>query len=101
MKPIKSASQEEWLSARKALLEKEKAHMREGDRLAAERRELPWLKIKKRYTFETEHGRKTLAELFHGRGQLIVRLHERGMQARPCANRRGQDFPDGDLRDTP
>jgi predicted dithiol-disulfide oxidoreductase (DUF899 family) len=72
MKANRRVTQEEWLSARKALLEKEKAHMREGDRLAVERRELPWLKIEKRYTFETEHGRKTLAELFHGRRQLIV-----------------------------
>ena len=68
----KIVSREEWLSARKTLLEKEKAHMREGDKLAAERRGLPRLKIEKNYTFETEQGRKTLAELFEGRGQLIV-----------------------------
>jgi predicted dithiol-disulfide oxidoreductase (DUF899 family) len=72
MKPNKIVSQEEWLTARKALLEKEKAHMREGDRLAAERRGLPWLKIEKSYTFETAQGRRTLADLFNGRGQLIV-----------------------------
>jgi len=65
-------SREEWLSARRTLLEKEKAHMREGDKLAAERRGLPWLKIEKSYTFETEQGRKTLADLFNGRGQLVV-----------------------------
>jgi len=46
--------------------------MREGDKLAAERRGLPWLKIEKSYTFQTEQGRKTLAELFDGRSQLIV-----------------------------
>jgi predicted dithiol-disulfide oxidoreductase (DUF899 family) len=65
MKPNKIVSQEEWLTARKTLLEKEKAHMREGDRLAAERRGLPCLKIEKTYTFETEEGRKTLADLFN------------------------------------
>jgi predicted dithiol-disulfide oxidoreductase (DUF899 family) len=68
----KIVSREEWLGARKRLLEKEKAHMREGDKLAAERRGLPWLKIEKSYTFETEQGRKTLADLFNGRGQLVV-----------------------------
>ncbi len=72
MKPDKTVSREEWLAARKRLLEKEKAHMRAGDRLAAERRELPWLRIEKGYAFETEQGRKTLADLFNGRGQLVV-----------------------------
>ena len=72
MKPNKIVSREEWLGARKTLLEKEKAHMREGDRLAAERRGLPWLKLEKSYTFETERGGRTLAELFDGRGQLVV-----------------------------
>jgi predicted dithiol-disulfide oxidoreductase (DUF899 family) len=72
MNSKKIVSREEWLSARKRLLEKEKAHMREGDKLAAERRGLPWLKIEKSYTFETEQGRKTLADLFNGRGQLVV-----------------------------
>jgi predicted dithiol-disulfide oxidoreductase (DUF899 family) len=72
MTPKKTVSRDEWLSARKALLEREKVHMREGDRLASERRALPWLKIEKTYTFETVQGRKTLAELFDGRGQLIA-----------------------------
>src|SRR5580693_4282242 len=68
----KIVSREEWLGARKRLLEKETAHVREGERLAAERRGLPWLKIEKSYTFETEQGRKSLADLFNGRGQLVV-----------------------------
>jgi predicted dithiol-disulfide oxidoreductase (DUF899 family) len=72
MKPNRIVSREEWLSARKTLLEREKAHMREGDRLATERRELPRLKIEKTYEFETARGRRTLSELFCGRGQLIV-----------------------------
>lgn len=65
-------SQDEWLAARKALLEKEKAHMRQGDALAAERRALPRMKIEKHYVFDTPEGRKTLAELFDGRTQLVV-----------------------------
>ena len=72
MKPDTTISREEWVKARKALLEKEKAHMREGDRLAAERRALPRLKIDDTYAFDTEQGRKTLAELFGGRRQLVV-----------------------------
>jgi predicted dithiol-disulfide oxidoreductase (DUF899 family) len=72
MQPAKVVSQEEWLAARRALLAKEKAHMREGDALAAERRALPWVRVDKPYVFDTTGGPKTLAELFDGRGQLIV-----------------------------
>jgi predicted dithiol-disulfide oxidoreductase (DUF899 family) len=72
MQPNQTASQDEWLAARKALLAKEKVHMRAGDALAAERRALPWLKIDKSYTFDTERGQRTLAELFDGCRQLIV-----------------------------
>ena len=56
MQPSKVVSQEEWIAARKALLAKEKAHMREGDALAAERRALPWVKVEKAYVFETADG---------------------------------------------
>jgi predicted dithiol-disulfide oxidoreductase (DUF899 family) len=63
---------EEWLAARKELLVAEKEHMRAGDELARRRRELPWVPIEKEYVFETEDGRKTLAELFAGRSQLLV-----------------------------
>ena len=72
MQPSHIVSQQEWIGARKALLEKEKAHMRDGDALAAERRALPWVKVEKAYVFDTPDGPKTLAELFEGRGQLIV-----------------------------
>ena len=72
MQPAKVVSQEEWLAARRALLAKEKAYMREGDALAAARRDLPWVKVDKAYVFDTTDGPKTLAELFDGRGQLIV-----------------------------
>lgn len=65
-------SREQWIEARKQLLAKEKEYMRQGDTLAAERRALPWVRVDKGYVFETERGRKTLAELFAGRSQLIV-----------------------------
>src|SRR5580692_2001860 len=65
-------SQEEWLAARRALLAKEKLHMRQGDALAAERRALPWVKVEKDYRFDTTDGSKSLAELFGDHSQLIV-----------------------------
>ena len=65
-------SQEEWLAARKELLAKEKKLTRERDALAAERRSLPWVKVEKNYLFDTPSGKKTLAELFEGRSQLLI-----------------------------
>jgi predicted dithiol-disulfide oxidoreductase (DUF899 family) len=68
----RTASQEEWLSARRDLLEAEKEHMRGGDDLARRRRELPWVRVEKEYVFETADGTKTLVDLFDGRSQLLV-----------------------------
>jgi predicted dithiol-disulfide oxidoreductase (DUF899 family) len=65
-------SQEEWLASRKALLSKEKEFTRLRDRLSAERRELPWVKVDKEYAFDGPDGKATLADLFDGRSQLIV-----------------------------
>ena len=65
-------TREEWLAARKELLAREKEHTRRGDELARERRELPWVRVEKEYTFDTDDGRKTLAELFDGHSQLLV-----------------------------
>ncbi len=65
-------SQAEWLAARRALLAKEKAHMRAGAALAAERRALPWVRVDKAYRFDTNDGPRTLAELFGDKRQLIV-----------------------------
>jgi predicted dithiol-disulfide oxidoreductase (DUF899 family) len=65
-------SPQQWIAARRGLLEKEKRHMREGDALAGDRRALPWVKVEKAYGFDTPDGPKSLAELFEGRSQLIV-----------------------------
>jgi predicted dithiol-disulfide oxidoreductase (DUF899 family) len=65
-------TREEWLEARLELLNAEKQHMRRGDELARRRRELPWVPVEKEYVFETDNGRKALAELFDGRSQLLV-----------------------------
>jgi predicted dithiol-disulfide oxidoreductase (DUF899 family) len=68
----RTATQEEWKAERDALLEEEKELTRRSDVLARKRRELPWVPIEKDYRFETAEGRKTLAELFDGRSQLLV-----------------------------
>jgi predicted dithiol-disulfide oxidoreductase (DUF899 family) len=66
------ATQDEWQVERDALLTEEKQLTRRSDDLARKRRELPWVKVEKNYTFETEGGSKSLAELFEGRSQLLV-----------------------------
>jgi predicted dithiol-disulfide oxidoreductase (DUF899 family) len=65
-------SPKEWQAAREKMLVKEKAHTHARDALAAERRRMPWMAVEKDYVFETPDGRKSLAELFDGRRQLIV-----------------------------
>ena len=62
----------EWLAARKAHLAHEKALTKELDRLRAERRRLPMVKVEKDYSFEGQGGRRSLLELFENRRQLIV-----------------------------
>jgi predicted dithiol-disulfide oxidoreductase (DUF899 family) len=69
----KVVSREEWLEARKALLTREKEWTRLRDRLSAERRELPWVKIDRDYVFEGPNGTETLADLFAGRSQLVIK----------------------------
>ncbi|NLS19725.1 DUF899 family protein [Rhizobium sp. P40RR-XXII] len=65
-------SREVWLEARRQLLarEKEATHLR--DRINAERMALPWVKVDKDYVFDTSAGKRTLADLFDGRSQLII-----------------------------
>jgi len=68
----KIATWEEWQATRNELLAQEKELTRRGDQLAAERRNLPWVRIEKEYSFDTDNGPKTLPELFDGRSQLLV-----------------------------
>jgi predicted dithiol-disulfide oxidoreductase (DUF899 family) len=65
-------TRDEWLAARMALLEREKEMTRARDRLNAERRCLPMVRIEKDYVFDGPDGRKSLGDLFEGRSQLIV-----------------------------
>jgi predicted dithiol-disulfide oxidoreductase (DUF899 family) len=72
IKSPKVVSREEWLEARKALLVQEKELTRRRDELTRQRRELPWVKVEKSYVFDTAEGKKSLAELFGDKSQLLV-----------------------------
>ncbi len=67
-------SREQWLSARKELLVKEKQHTRPHDAVTADRRRLPMVRVEKDYRFEGPDGQVGLADMFDGCRQLIV-LH--------------------------
>ena len=66
-------SREKWLAARTELLRKEKEFTRLRDQLTEERRALPWVKVEKDYIFDGPNGKETLADLFDGRSQLVVK----------------------------
>jgi predicted dithiol-disulfide oxidoreductase (DUF899 family) len=65
-------SQEEWLEARRDLLQLEKQETRLRDRVRAARRALPWVRVEKSYSFHAPQGRLSLADLFEGRSQLLL-----------------------------
>jgi hypothetical protein len=71
MQPHRIVSEQEWRAARIVLLTKEMAFLKARDRLSAERRELPWVKVEKNYVFDGPNGKETLADLSAGRSQLI------------------------------
>lgn len=66
------ASEDQWLEKRLKLLEQEKALTKEYDRISAERRRLPMVKVEKQYEFKGPEGPKTLKDLFDGCRQLVV-----------------------------
>jgi predicted dithiol-disulfide oxidoreductase (DUF899 family) len=74
---------DEWLSARAALLLKEKEFTRLRDDLSRQRRELPWEAVPKEYVFEGPNGKQTLSELFDGRSQLVIYHFMFGPDAKP------------------
>jgi predicted dithiol-disulfide oxidoreductase (DUF899 family) len=67
-----TGTREEWLAARRELLDDEKELTRRSDELARRRQELPWVPIDKDYRFETDEGSASLADLFRGRSQLLM-----------------------------
>jgi predicted dithiol-disulfide oxidoreductase (DUF899 family) len=69
----KVVSPVEWLDARRALLDEEKAFMQKQDQFRARQRELPWIEVTRRYTFDAPEGKVSLADLFGGNSQLFVK----------------------------
>lgn len=65
-------SRKEWLEARRNLLAMEKEETRLRDKVRAGRQAMPWVKVDKTYTFDSPTGKKTLADLFEGRSQLMI-----------------------------
>lgn len=65
-------SHTEWVKARRQHLAEEKKFTKLRDQLSQARRDLPWELVEKDYVFEGPHGRKSLGELFEGRGQLVI-----------------------------
>jgi predicted dithiol-disulfide oxidoreductase (DUF899 family) len=64
--------EDKWIAIRRELLREEKELTKRHERLAARRRELPWVKVDKAYTFDSPGGPVSLADLFEGRSQLVV-----------------------------
>ena len=75
---MKVATREEWLAARRALLEEEKALTRAREAVAEKRRALPWVRVEADYRFDGPDGELTLGELFDDRSQLIVQHYMYG-----------------------
>ena len=72
MTDYKIGTREEWQAARDELAKLEAEHAELSRRVTAQRRQLPWVPVEKEYQFDTEDGKKTLAELFDGRSQLLA-----------------------------
>jgi len=68
----KTGTHQEWLAERLKLLEAEKELTRRSDELAQQRQALPWVRVDKKYRFDTDEGSALLADLFRGRSQLLV-----------------------------
>jgi predicted dithiol-disulfide oxidoreductase (DUF899 family) len=65
-------TREEWQTARDELAKLEAEQAQRNEKIKEKRLELPWVPVEKEYEFDTEHGKKTLAELFEGRSQLLA-----------------------------
>ena len=72
MSAHKVGTRNEWQAARDELAKMEAEYGELGQQLTEKRRELPWVPVEKEYVFETTEGKKTLAELFDGRSQLLA-----------------------------
>src|SRR2546422_3551884 len=68
----KMGSREEWQVARDELAKLEAEEAERNEEIKSKRRDLPWVAVEKEYEFDTEDGKKALAELFDGRSQLLA-----------------------------
>jgi predicted dithiol-disulfide oxidoreductase (DUF899 family) len=68
----KTGTRDEWLAARLDLLTAEKELTRQSDEVARRRQQLPWVRVDKEYSFDTDEGAASLGELFQGRSQLLI-----------------------------
>src|ERR687885_2943550 len=68
----KVGTRDEWQAARDDLAKLEAEYAELGQKVTEKRRELPWVPVEKEYELDTEDGKKTLAELFDGRSQLLA-----------------------------
>jgi predicted dithiol-disulfide oxidoreductase (DUF899 family) len=64
-----------WQAQLDDLLVREKAHTREGDAIAAERRRLPMVEVDASIPLTGENGQVPLIDVFEGRRQLFVYYH--------------------------
>jgi predicted dithiol-disulfide oxidoreductase (DUF899 family) len=67
-----TGTREEWQAARAELAKLEAEQAERGEEIKKKRRELPWVPVEKEYEFDTEYGKRSLAELFEGRSQLLA-----------------------------
>src|ERR687886_1958754 len=70
--PPTIGTREEWQGARDELAKLQAEHAELTQKVTEQRRQLPWVPVEKEYEFDTEDGKKTLAELFDGRSQLLA-----------------------------
>jgi predicted dithiol-disulfide oxidoreductase (DUF899 family) len=77
-------SRTEWRTANDAQLEKEKAHTRAGDALAAERRRLPMAPFPTDFSFQGPDGERSFLDLFEGRSQLLLYHFYFPVDGEPC-----------------
>jgi predicted dithiol-disulfide oxidoreductase (DUF899 family) len=68
----KTGTREEWEAARAELAKLEAEQAERSNEITEKRRELPWVPVEKEYEFDTQEGKKSLAELFDGRSQLLA-----------------------------
>jgi predicted dithiol-disulfide oxidoreductase (DUF899 family) len=68
----KTGTREEWQAARDELAKLEAEQAERNEEVKKKRLDLPWVPVEKAYEFDTEDGKKTLADLFDGRSQLLA-----------------------------